>query len=74
MTLHYVKQEREEDEFEDQLIINMDDTPMYFNLLPGKTGDVKGHKTIPLCTMGNEKRQQTIILAVSAAITSNSLW
>lgn len=65
--LDYVRQKREEDEFEDQFIINMDETPMYFDLLPGKTVDVKGRKSIRIRTTGSEKRHLTIVLAVSAA-------
>ncbi|MEW8548669.1 MAG: hypothetical protein AB2693_34645 [Candidatus Thiodiazotropha sp.] len=65
--LQYVKQKREEDEFEDQFIINMDETPMYFDLLPGKTVDVKGRKSIRIRTTGSEKRHLTVVLAVSAA-------
>ena len=48
-------------------IINMDETPMYFDLLLGKTVDFKGTKSIRIRTTSSEKRHLTVVLAVSAA-------
>ena len=62
----FVVEKREEDEFDDNLIINMDETPVYFNLVPGKTVNEKGAKSVLIRTTGNEKRHFTVVLAVSA--------
>ena len=47
------------------LIINMDETPMYFDIVPGRTVDMKGTKTVEARTTGAEKRHITVVLAVS---------
>ena len=48
------------------MIVNMDETPVYFDLLPGKTANQKGDKSVLLPTTGSEKRYFTCVLAVSA--------
>ena len=45
----------------------MDKTPVYFNMVPGKTIDVKGKKTIKVRTTGSEKRHITVVLACAAS-------
>lgn len=62
----FVVNKRAEDEFDDHLIINMDETPVYFDLVPGKTVNEKGAKSVLVRTTGNEKRHFTVVLAVSA--------
>ena len=62
----FVVEKREEDEFDDNLIINMDETPVYFDLVPGKTVNEKGAKSVLIRRTGNEKRHFTVVLAVSA--------
>ena len=62
----FVVDKRAEDEFDDHLIVNMDETPVYFDLVPGKTVNEKGAKSVLVRTTGNEKRHFTVVLAVSA--------
>ena len=62
----FVVNKRAKDEFDDHLIINMDETPVYFDLVPGKTVNEKGAKSVLVRTTGNEKRHFTVVLAVSA--------
>ena len=62
----FVVEKREEDEFDDNLINNMDETPVYFDLVPGKTVNEKGAKSVLIQTTGNEKRHYMVVLAVSA--------
>lgn len=62
----FVKEQRLRDEFEDRFIINMDETPVYFDLVPGKTIDFRGNKSVRIRTSGSEKRHLTVLLAVSA--------
>ena len=57
---------REEDEFDDNLIINMDETPVYFDLVPSKTVNQRGSKSVLIRTTGSEKRHFTMVLAVAA--------
>jgi hypothetical protein len=47
----FVKARREEDNFEDKMIINMDETPMYFDLVPGRTVEKKGVKSVKIRTL-----------------------
>lgn len=63
----FLRRQREHDEFEDAMIINMDETPVYFDIVPGKTIDNKGRKSIRVRTTGSDKRHLTVVLAVSAA-------
>jgi len=63
----FVKRQRESDEFEDELIVNMDETPVYFDLVPNRTIDVKGRKSIRVRTTASDKRHLTVVLAVTAA-------
>ena len=41
-------------------------TPVYFDLVPGKTINEKGVKSVLIRTTGNEKRHFTVVLTVSA--------
>lgn len=63
----FVMDRREEDEFDDKCIINMDETPMYFDLVPGKTVDREGTKSVLIRTTGAEKRHITVVLAVAGS-------
>lgn len=63
----FVKTKREEDEFDDNLIINMDETPVYFDLQPGKSVNKSGAKSVLIRTTGSEKRHFTVVLAVAAS-------
>lgn len=46
---------------------NMDETPVFFNMVPGKTIDVRGKKTIKVRTTGSEKQHITVVLACMAS-------
>ncbi len=63
----FVKDTREEMEFEEDMIINMDETPLYFDLVPGRIVDQKGTKSVIVRTTGCDKRHLTVVLGVSAA-------
>ena len=43
----------------------MDETPLYFDVVPGRVLDKKG-KSVVVCTIGNEKRHLTVVLIVVA--------
>lgn len=38
----FLRLQSADDKFEDAMIINMDETPVYFDIVPGKTIDTKG--------------------------------
>ena len=63
----FVKTKLEEDEFDNHLIINMDETPVYFDLQPAKTINKCGEKSVLVRTTGSEKRHFTVVLAVTAS-------
>ena len=48
------------------LIGNMDETPMYFDMVPLKTIAQKGKKSVTIRSSGSEKRHITVVLAVTA--------
>lgn len=63
----YVRKLREDDEYEDDFIINMDETPVFFDLVPNKTVEKKGSKSVIVRTSNSDKRHVTIVLAVTAS-------
>ena len=52
-SVHYV---RENGDFPYQLIANMDETPVYFDHVPSKTVNMRGKKSIRVCTTKSEKK------------------
>ena len=62
-----VKYIRENGDFPYELIGNMDETPIYMDMVPSKTVDVKGKKTIKVRTTKSEKNRATATLACTAA-------
>lgn len=46
---------------------NMDETPVYFDIVPGKTIERRGRKTVKVRTTGSEKRHITVVLAATAS-------
>jgi hypothetical protein len=46
---------------------NMDKTPVYFDIVPGKVNEVKGKKTMKVRTTGLEKRHITVVLSCMAS-------
>jgi len=62
----FVKDLRSEDDFDDEFIINMDETPVFFDLIPNKTVEKQGSKSVIVRSSGSEKRHVTVILAIAA--------
>ena len=62
-----VKQLRRVHKFEDNLIINMDETPVYFDMPGSRTIERKGKKEVRVRSTGTEKRRFTAVLACKAA-------
>ena len=48
-------------------ILNMDETPIYFDMATDTTYDQKGAKDVPVKTTGYGKMRFTVVLTVSAA-------
>lgn len=63
-SIHYTRQNGD---FAYSLIANMDETPIFFDMVPSKTVDRKGKKTIRVRTTKSEKRRVTAVLACTAA-------
>ena len=57
---------RENGDFPFELIANMDETPVYFDMVPSKTVDVKGKKTIKMRTTKSEKCRLTAALSCTS--------
>ena len=53
-------------DFDYDLIANMDETPVYFDMVPSRTVDRKGKKSIKVRTTKSEKRRITAVLACSS--------
>lgn len=49
-----------------EMISNIDETPMYFDMVSNKTDDRKGRKTISVHTAGAKKRHLTVVLPATA--------
>ena len=62
----FVRKLRVENDFEDMYIINMDETPVFFDLVPSKTIDTKGSKSVIVRTSNSDKRHVTVVLAIAA--------
>ena len=60
------RQVRENGDFLYELIGNMDETPVYFDMVPSKTVDLKGKKTIKVRTTKSEKCRATATLSCTA--------
>ena len=54
-------------DFDEELIGNMDETPAYFDVVPGCTIDKIGRISVPIRTTGCEKRHLTVTLTVTAS-------
>ena len=63
--LQKVHKERRNGRFPLALIGNMDETPEYFDLVPGKTIDRVGVKSCVIRSTGAEKRHITVVLTVT---------
>ncbi len=58
---------RQSGNFPYELIGNMDETPVYMDMVPSKTVDVKGKKTVKIRTTKSEKCRVTAVLSCTAA-------
>lgn len=54
-------------EIDPHSIINMDETPVYFDMTGGMTHTLKGSKDVLQKSTGHDKTRFTVCLAVSAA-------
>ena len=64
---NYLRTTREEEEIYNDMILNMDETPVFFDTVPNKTVDIKGTKTVKVRTTRSEKRHVTLVLTVTAS-------
>jgi hypothetical protein len=62
----FIKDLRNENEFDDDVVINMVETPVFFDLVQNKTIHQAGSKSIIVRTTGGDKRHVTVILAIAA--------
>ena len=44
----------------------MDETPVFFDMVPGKSLVQKGQKSVTIRTSGSDKRPVTVVLTVAA--------
>ena len=58
---------RAEDNFKFELIGNMDETPLFFDMAPNRTVSQKGVKEVRVRTTGAEKRHITVVLACTGS-------
>ncbi len=49
------------------LVINMDETPMYFDMLPQRTLAKKGSKEVRVRSSGSEKKRLTVALTCTGS-------
>ena len=54
-------------EFTDDRIINMDETPLYFDMPTSRTISKKGVREVRIRSTGAEKKHLTVILACTAS-------
>ena len=50
---------------EPDFIMNMDETPFYFDNVPSKTVDIVGSKSVRVLTTGSDKKRCTVVLGIS---------
>ena len=64
--LRSVREARKQSKYPDNMIINMDETPMYFDMTTNKTVNLKGAKTVSVRSTGADKRRLTAVLAATS--------
>jgi len=62
----FIKNIRIENNFDPSCIINLDETPVFFDMAGAMTIDYRGAKTVHIRTTGNDKNRFTCVLAVLA--------
>jgi hypothetical protein len=50
-----------------RLVRTMDETPLYFDMVPNRSLDLKGVRTVRVRTTGADKRHITVVLSCSAS-------
>ena len=53
------------------VLINMDETPCYFDIPPSSSFDFKGVKTVKMKTTGHEKLRFTVVLTAGVKRVDN---
>lgn len=61
-----VQNTRKQTKYPSNMIVNMDETPMYFDMASSKTVSRRGARTVSIRATGAEKRRLTVVLAASA--------
>jgi len=61
-----VREVRKEHDYPLDMIVNIDETPMWFDMTTGKIVHSKGAKTVSVRSIGAEKRRLTVVLAATA--------
>ena len=55
------------DDLESSMIANMDETPAFFDIVPNRSVEQKGKKSVIIRSTGSEKRHITVVLAALAS-------
>ena len=61
---HQIKRVAEINKFE--IVGSIDETPLFFDVVPGRVLDKKGKRSVVVRTTGNQKRHLTVVLTVLA--------
>ena len=62
-----VQAQREQGKYTSEMIGNMDETPLYFDMIPIRTLDRRGVKEVRVKSTGAQKRHITVVLACTGA-------
>jgi len=63
---NFIKNVRTENNIDPSCIINLDETPIFFDMVGTMTVDYRGAKTVHMRTTGNDKNRFTCVLAILA--------
>lgn len=55
----------------DDFILNMDETPVYIDMMSNRTISFKGEKTTEACDTGNAKSRFTVVVTISGILSKN---
>ena len=62
-----VQDQRDTGKYSNEMIKNMDETPLYFDIIPSRSLEKKGAKEVCVKSTVAQKRHVTIVLACSGA-------
>ena len=65
--ISFIRQKTEEYEIDERDIVNVDETPAYFNMVYNKRVAQKGQNSVVVRTTSGEKRHTTIVMGISAS-------